>query len=154
MWLFWLLLRTATLSPTVLRTVPQAGTIAGSMYGVAKGAYIVPVRVLDSNGAGSIDSLVVGINYVLSDQRSQCSKKVINLSLGLSGKVTAVDRAVAAAVEAGTLIVVAAGEWWQGWLGDTVVRSRSSSTAGTSMCGTCEPHVSCVVNADRILCGA
>jgi hypothetical protein len=30
----------------------QAGTVGSSVYGVAKGVYIVPVRALDNQGSG------------------------------------------------------------------------------------------------------
>lgn len=86
-----------------------AGTIAGSTYGVAKQAIVIPVRVLDNSGSGSTESLVAGLNYVISDSREQCKKKVVNLSLGLTTRVDSVDRAVQAAYRAGILVVVAAG---------------------------------------------
>jgi subtilisin family serine protease len=87
----------------------QAGTIAGYTYGVAKAALVIPVRVLDNSGSGSTESLVSGLNYVISDSREQCKKKVVNLSLGLTTRVDSVDRAVQAANRAGILVVVAAG---------------------------------------------
>ncbi|KAF6259697.1 peptidase S8/S53 domain-containing protein [Scenedesmus sp. NREL 46B-D3] len=86
-----------------------AGTVAGSTYGVAKAATVIPVRVLDNSGSGSTESLVAGLNYVISDSREQCKKKVVNLSLGLTTRVDSIDRAVQAANRAGILVVVAAG---------------------------------------------
>lgn len=41
-----------------------AGIAAGTAYGVAKGAQIVPVRVLDSGGGGATDEIVAGIDWV------------------------------------------------------------------------------------------
>ncbi|SEP51439.1 S8 family peptidase [Amycolatopsis saalfeldensis] len=41
-----------------------AGIIAGSSYGVAKGAQIFPVRVLDKDGGGSTDNIIAGITWV------------------------------------------------------------------------------------------
>jgi subtilisin family serine protease len=95
--------------PYTCRYTCQAGTIAGSTYGVAKQAIVIPVRVLDNSGSGSTESLVAGLNYVISDTREQCKKKVVNLSLGLTTRVDSVDRAVQAAYRAGILVVVAAG---------------------------------------------
>jgi subtilisin family serine protease len=40
--------------------------------------------VLDNSGSGSTESLVAGLNYVISDSREQCKKKVVNMSLGLT----------------------------------------------------------------------
>ena len=37
-----------------------AGTVAGATYGVAKGATVVPVRVLDCNGSGTAANLSAG----------------------------------------------------------------------------------------------
>ncbi|SEC08093.1 Subtilase family protein [Amycolatopsis tolypomycina] len=41
-----------------------AGIAAGKDYGVAKGAQIVPVRVLDSGGGGATDQIIAGIDWV------------------------------------------------------------------------------------------
>ncbi|WP_410591852.1 S8 family peptidase [Amycolatopsis sp. lyj-23] len=41
-----------------------AGIAAGKAYGVAKGAQIVPVRVLDSGGGGATDQIIAGIDWV------------------------------------------------------------------------------------------
>lgn len=41
-----------------------AGVAAGKDYGVAKGAQIVPVRVLDSGGGGATDQIIAGIDWV------------------------------------------------------------------------------------------
>ncbi|WP_084145609.1 S8 family peptidase [Amycolatopsis jejuensis] len=41
-----------------------AGIIAGHSYGVAKGAQIFPVRVLDKAGGGATDTIIAGLNWV------------------------------------------------------------------------------------------
>src|SRR5690606_23342658 len=41
-----------------------AGTVAGSVHGVAKGARIVPVRVFGCTGGSSNSTIISGINWV------------------------------------------------------------------------------------------
>ena len=85
-----------------------AGTIGGNRYGVAKAVTLVPVKVLDSRGGGSMSQVAAGISWVVNDPRVPNSKKVINLSLGTDGRNTELDTAVSAAVKAGIVTVVAA----------------------------------------------
>lgn len=67
---------------------------------------ILPVRVLDSNGSGTVDALVDGINWAV-----QHHANIINLSLGMSGDNDSVllDNAVSNANNNGVTIVCAAG---------------------------------------------
>jgi len=85
-----------------------AGTIGGNKYGVAKAVALVPVKVLNSRGGGSMSQVAAGISWAVNDPRVPNSKKVINLSLGTDGRNTELDTAVAAAVKAGVVTVVAA----------------------------------------------
>ena len=72
-----------------------AGIIAAKnntigVVGVAAGALVVPVKVLDSRGSGTTSSVISGINYVLANGKAG---DVANMSLG--GAVsTALDDAV------------------------------------------------------------
>jgi subtilisin family serine protease len=47
----------------------QAGNAASQLYGVAKGANIVSVKVLDDAGQGTSDALIAGLNWVVADKR-------------------------------------------------------------------------------------
>lgn len=72
-----------------------AGTIAArdngvGVIGVAPGAKVVAVRVLDRNGSGSTSGVINGVNYVA--QYGQAGD-VANMSLG-GGVSTALDQAV------------------------------------------------------------
>ncbi|TDU84102.1 subtilisin family serine protease [Kribbella voronezhensis] len=82
-----------------------AGTIAGTTFGLAKGAKIVAVRVLDCNGSGSTESVVAGIDWVTKNAKKPA---VANMSLG-GGADAALDAAVKASIDSGITYAVAAG---------------------------------------------
>lgn len=46
-----------------------AGIAAGRDYGVAKGAQIVPVRVLDKDGGGATEQIIAGLDWVAQNAR-------------------------------------------------------------------------------------
>lgn len=82
-----------------------SGTIGGLTYGIAKNVALVPVRVLDCTGSGSLSGVIAGIDWVAG---SAIRPAVANLSLG-SSKSTTVNAAVAGAFNKGVTMVVAAG---------------------------------------------
>ena len=84
-----------------------AGTVAGTTYGVAKGATIVPVRVLDCAGSGYNSDVIAGINWAISNHTGS-TPAVMNLSLG-GGASTTIDAAINNAIADGIVVVVAAG---------------------------------------------
>ncbi|CDS05962.1 hypothetical protein LRAMOSA08490 [Lichtheimia ramosa] len=95
-----------------------AGTIAGKKYGVAKKASPVAVKVLRSNGSGTMADVVRGVDWATEQhtKESILAKKtgkkykgsVANMSLG-GGKSPSLDLAVNGAVDAGMVFAVAAG---------------------------------------------
>jgi subtilisin family serine protease len=82
-----------------------AGTIAGSTNGVAKGATIHPVRVMDCEGSGSLSQIIGGLDWILSHG---LSPGVVNMSLGGTASFT-LDLAVENVIGAGFTVVVAGG---------------------------------------------
>ncbi|MGD8426454.1 MAG: S8 family serine peptidase [Balneolaceae bacterium] len=87
-----------------------AGTIAAidndiDVVGVAAGATVVAVKVLDSRGSGSYSDVIAGIDYVAAHASPG---DAANMSLG-GGTSQAVDDAVRNAADAGVLFAVAAG---------------------------------------------
>ena len=84
-----------------------AGTVAGSTYGVAKAATVVPVRVLDCSGSGHNSDVVAGLDWVAANHPAG-APAVVNLSLGGTAS-TAVDAAIQAVMDDGVAAVVAAG---------------------------------------------
>ncbi|ADD02046.1 peptidase S8 and S53 subtilisin kexin sedolisin [Thermoanaerobacter italicus Ab9] len=90
-----------------------AGTETGdSLYtGVAPGAALVGIKVLDSNGSGSMSTVTAGIDWAVQN-KDIYGIKVINLSLGTSTSSDGTDStslAVNSAVDSGIVVVVAAG---------------------------------------------
>ncbi|CAL9558709.1 S8 family peptidase [Saccharothrix sp. NPDC042600] len=82
-----------------------AGTIAGSQYGVAKGATIYGVRVLNNSGSGTTAGVVAGIDWVTANH---VKPAVANMSLG-GGASTTIDSAVRRSISAGVTYAIAAG---------------------------------------------
>lgn len=96
-----------------------SGTIAGKKYGVAKKANVYAVKVLRSNGSGTMSDVIAGVDYAATSHAEQVEAakngkrkgfkgSVANMSLG-GGKTRMLDEAVNAAVEAGIHFAVAAG---------------------------------------------
>lgn len=96
-----------------------SGTVAGKKFGVAKKAHVKAVKVLRSNGSGSMSDVVKGVEYAAEahlDSVSAAKKgkkkgfkgSAANMSLG-GGKSTVLDKSVNAAVDVGIHFAVAAG---------------------------------------------
>ncbi|WP_219471413.1 S8 family serine peptidase [Nonomuraea rhizosphaerae] len=89
-----------------------AGTIGAldntiGPVGVAPGARIHSVKVLNAAGSGTLAGIAAGINWVV--QRAS-TIEVINMSLGCSGcSSSAISTAITNATNAGIVVVVAAG---------------------------------------------
>jgi subtilisin family serine protease len=76
------------------------------VVGIAPGAKLWAIKVLDRNGAGALSTVIKGIDYI----RQYASQiEVANLSLGCQCKSTAFDAAINNAVKAGITFIVAAG---------------------------------------------
>ena len=87
-----------------------AGTIAAinnsiGVIGVAAGASVVAVRVLDRRGSGSVSGVIAGVDYVGG---AGSTGDVANMSLG-GGVSQALDDAVVAAAAKGVKFTLAAG---------------------------------------------
>lgn len=96
-----------------------SGTVGGKLYGVAKKAHIKAVKVLRSNGSGTMSDVVSGVEYAAEahlkavqdakkGKRKGFKGSTANMSLG-GGKSPALDKAVNAAVDVGIHFAVAAG---------------------------------------------
>jgi serine protease AprX len=125
-----------------------AGIIAGSgasstgsgykhtFHGIARGAFIGSVRVLDQSGQGSVSTVLAGIQYVIGikNQYKYTHPVVMNLSLGHPvGESYTTDplcQAVEAAWKDGIVVVCAAGN--AGRQSNTAVAGRANEGYGTA----------------------
>jgi subtilisin family serine protease len=105
-----------------------AGTIGGSQYGVAKSVNLVAVRVLDCSGSGSYTGIIAGINWVVAHKTGPA---VINMSLG-GPPFDALDNTVNAAVAAGVVVAVAAGNSNTDACSASPARAASALTVGAT----------------------
>ncbi|RVD82442.1 uncharacterized protein DFL_006869 [Arthrobotrys flagrans] len=114
-----------------------SGTIAGRKYGVAKKASVYAVKVLKSNGSGTMSDVVKGVEWAVTDhlKRSKTQKgfkgSVANMSLG-GGKSTTLDLAVNAAVDNGIHFAVAAGNDNADACNYSPAAARNAVTVGAS----------------------
>ena len=84
-----------------------AGTVAGTTYGVAKSASIIPVRVLSCAGSGTTFQVLQGIDWAIGHHQAGVPA-VANMSLG-GLPCAAIDDAVTRLVADGVTVAVAAG---------------------------------------------
>jgi subtilisin family serine protease len=86
-----------------------ATTAAGTQYGVAKNATVVPIRLLDCNGSGRYSGVISSLDWILSPANpNPLTQAVLNLSIG-GPKSDALNDAIERLVNAGVTVVVAAG---------------------------------------------
>jgi cerevisin len=133
-----------------------AGTIASKTYGVAKHAHVVAVKVLRSNGSGSMSDVLKGVEWAVDAmEREEAAEKkkgkkstykvwsselayanvvqgsTANMSLG-GGSARTLDAAVNAAVKAGMHFAVAAGNDNQDACNYSPAASELAVTVGAS----------------------
>ncbi|WP_259460421.1 S8 family peptidase, partial [Pseudarthrobacter phenanthrenivorans] len=84
-----------------------AGTIGGSVYGVAKSATLVPVRALACDGTGLYSDIIAGLEWI-TGHHQEGAPAVVNLSIGGPSSAT-LDAAVQAVIKDGVPAIVAAG---------------------------------------------
>lgn len=82
-----------------------AGIVGGRLYGVAKQVMLVPVRVMDCAGVGTVSGLISALEWVGNTKQRPA---VANVSMGGIAS-NALNAAVAALVAKGVTVVVAAG---------------------------------------------
>lgn len=78
--------------------------VAGIILQIAPGATIIPVRVLDVNGVGSLTTVMNGLQYALD-----AGANVVNLSLSSDTDIKILHQLIQTANSRGVLVVSAAG---------------------------------------------
>ncbi|KAH7925314.1 hypothetical protein BV22DRAFT_1034208 [Leucogyrophana mollusca] len=126
-----------------------AGTIASRKYGVAKKANVIAVKVLGSNGSGSMSDVLSGVTWAAAAAakkaaaavaefaatgRTKHKGSVANMSLG-GGKSNALDIAVDRAVDNGLHFAVAAGNDNKDACNYSPAASQKAVTVGASTLG-------------------
>ncbi|MFK7604178.1 S8 family serine peptidase [Deinococcus sp. SM5_A1] len=90
----------------------QAGQDPNGVGGVASGVNLYMARVLGDTGSGSSSGIINGVNWCVSQLKTQGgteNKVVVSMSLGGGRKSRTEDRAYSAAYSKGALIVAATG---------------------------------------------
>ena len=91
---------------TAVAGVAAAKDNSQGVVGVAPGARLWAIKVLDSNGIGFMSDLIEGIDYVTQHAKEI---EVVNLSFGGDGSSDALHTAIIKSVSAGVTYVTAAG---------------------------------------------
>ncbi|KAH9949280.1 peptidase S8/S53 domain-containing protein [Amylocystis lapponica] len=126
-----------------------AGTIASRKYGVAKAAHVYAVKVLGSNGSGTMSDVVGGVAWAAKAAASKAAEalkefaltgktshkgSVANMSLG-GGKSRALDDTVNKAVDNGLHFAVAAGNDNRDACNNSPAAAEKAITVGASTLG-------------------
>jgi subtilisin family serine protease len=114
-----------------------AGTIAATdnnigVVGVAPGVRLYSVRVLHSDGKGSAtgptSKIISGIQWVMQQKQSKGGNWIISMSLGACAPSSTESSAISSAINAGILVVAAAG-------------NHDASTPATDCTGSSDDNV-------------
>jgi subtilisin family serine protease len=105
-----------------------AGTIGGSIHGVAKSVQLRAVRVLNCSGSGSTSGVIAGVDWV---RQNHAASAVANMSLGGPAS-SALDTAINNLHNSGVTIVVAAGNENQNACNVSPARAANAVTTGST----------------------
>ncbi|KAJ3814733.1 serine-type endopeptidase [Lentinula aff. lateritia] len=115
-----------------------AGTVASEAYGVAKKAQVYAVKVLGSNGSGTMSDVIKGVEWATAaaKQKAQSGSSkhkgsVANMSLG-GGKSPTLDAVVNKATDSGLHFAVAAGNENRDACSSSPAAAEKAITVGAS----------------------
>lgn len=106
-----------------------AGIIGSKTFGVAKDADLIILKVLDSQGQGSLGLIVSALEFAVNHHRQSGIPGVANLSLGAPYS-TLINRVVDSVSRAGLVVVVAAGNAAQNACNVLPASAKSAITVG------------------------
>ena len=115
-----------------------AGIVGGFSTGVAKAVTIVPVRVLDSCGAGTKTMVLNGLNWILADHQVG-EKAVVNMSIGFESTATDIDLAIKNLLAEGIVVVAASGNEGKSACDMTPAGTQGTISVGASTSSDTEP---------------
>ena len=107
-----------------------AGTTAGTTYGIAKSATLIPVRVLDCTGSGTFSGVIAGLDWIVGHHVAG-KPAVANMSLG-GGASSSVDLAVQNVISDGVVMAVAAGNDGLNACNYSPARAANAITVGST----------------------
>jgi subtilisin family serine protease len=110
-----------------------AGTIAGTKFGIAKAATIVPVRVLDCNGTGHTSTILTALDWILANNPAG-TPAVMSMSIGGANQPL-FNAGIKKLYDGGILPIVAAGN-----SNDDACRYSPASTPEAVTVGASDPN--------------
>ena len=88
----------------------MAGIIGGMIYGVAKDVALYSVKTFDESGAGSIGSVLSGLDYIMRETAgNRDTPKVVNMSFGTEAESQALEQAIEIMIDQGLILTASAG---------------------------------------------
>eukprot|EP00041_Stephanoeca_diplocostata_P021117 m.485787 g.485787 ORF g.485787 m.485787 type:complete len:452 (-) comp21738_c0_seq5:527-1882(-) len=119
-----------------------AGTIGGTIYGVAKDVNLIAVQVLSESGTGSMSGVIRGLEWVCNQELKLASRQCV-ISMSLSGGFyTAMNDAANAAVACGCTVVTAAGNDGESACSKSPASAKDVVTVGATNKWDARPYFS------------
>jgi aqualysin 1 len=112
-----------------------AGTVGATTYGVAKAVTLVPVRVLDCEGEGTVSGVIAGIDWITAQG---VRPAVANMSLG-GGPSASLDAALRNSIAGGVTYSLAAGNDGTDACASSPGRVAEGLTIGATHSGDAKP---------------